>query len=90
MSRFVAPQLTRQSSVAYLASFLARGSFVEASFVSRAVGALLEWAASYLDQQADATTMPAPPFTPGAKVCAGSYCIVCVDALRVCVLFSVR
>ncbi|CAN0411772.1 unnamed protein product, partial [Ectocarpus sp. 8 AP-2014] len=48
-------QLTRQSSVAYLASFLARASFVDPSLVSTAVQSLLDWAGQYLDQYADAS-----------------------------------
>ncbi|CAN0520405.1 unnamed protein product, partial [Scytosiphon promiscuus] len=55
--------LTRQSGVAYLASFLARGSFVESSLVSNAVGALLDWAGSYLDRHSDVLAVPATPGT---------------------------
>ena len=62
-------QLTRQSSVAYLASFLARGSFVEPSLVSNAVGALLDWAGSYLDRHSDVFAVADTPCTTGAKVC---------------------
>lgn len=61
------PKLTRQSGVAYLASFLARGSFVESSLVSNAVGALLDWAGSYLDRHSDVLAVPATPGTSGAK-----------------------
>lgn len=65
-------QLTRQSGVAYLASFLARASYMEASMVSGALGALLEWAQSYLDQHEDAAgAFPVPQsysHTPGPKV----------------------
>lgn len=67
-------QLTRQSSVAYLASFLARGSFVDASLVSSAVQALLDWAARYLDEHVDGLTVTASTpqtatmSTPGSKV----------------------
>ncbi|CAB1096312.1 unnamed protein product [Ectocarpus sp. CCAP 1310/34] len=49
------PKLTRQSSVAYLASFVARASFVDPSLVSTAVQSLLDWAGQYLDQYADAS-----------------------------------
>lgn len=63
-------QLTRQSSVAYLASFLARGSFVDASLVSSSVQSLLDWAGQYLDQHADALAAPPQAIgTPGPKVC---------------------
>lgn len=67
-------QLTRQSSVAYLASFLARGSFVDASLVSSAVRALLDWADRYLDEHVDGLTVTASTpqtatmSTPGSKV----------------------
>lgn len=69
-------QLTRQSSVAYLASFLARGSFVDASLVSSALQALLDWAARYLDEHVDGSTLTASTpqtvsagaSTPGSKV----------------------
>lgn len=61
-------QLARQSSVAYLASFLARGLFLEASFVSKAVGSLLRWATDYVDRHEDAVAMPAPGDSPGGKV----------------------
>lgn len=65
-------QLTRQSSVAYLASFLARGSFVDASLVSSAVQALLDWAARYLDEHVDGLAASTPQTlnmsTPGSKV----------------------
>ncbi|CAM9755659.1 unnamed protein product [Ectocarpus fasciculatus] len=53
------PKLTRQSSVAYLASFLARASFVDPSLVSTAVQSLLDWAGQYLDQHVDASTAAA-------------------------------
>lgn len=56
-------QLTRQSSVAYLASFLARGSFVDPSLVSTAVQSLLDWAGQYLDQHVDASTAAAAAAT---------------------------
>eukprot|EP00752_Nemacystus_decipiens_P007776 g6944.t1 len=67
------PKLTRQSSVAYLASFLARGSFVDSSLVSSAVQALLDWAARYLDEHVDGLTVTASTpqtsimSTPGSK-----------------------
>lgn len=38
--------------------------------MSSAVGALLDWAGSYLDlQQSDGLAVPATASTPGAKVC---------------------
>lgn len=49
-------QLIRHSSVAYLASFLARAPFVEASTVSEALRHMLEWADDYLGKQAEALT----------------------------------
>lgn len=61
-------QLARQSSVAYLASFLARGLFLEASLVSKTVGLLLRWATDYIDRHGDAVAMSAPGDTPGGKV----------------------
>lgn len=64
-------QLTRQSGVAYLASFLARASYLEASTLSGALGALLDWAQNYLDEHADAGAFPVPQshsHTPGPKV----------------------
>eukprot|EP00903_Cladosiphon_okamuranus_P012898 g12042.t1 len=54
------PKLTRQSSVAYLASFLARGSFVDAALVSSAIQALLDWAARYLDEHVDGLAASTP------------------------------
>lgn len=55
--------------MAYLASFLARGSFVDASLVSSSVQSLLNWAGQYLDQHDDALAAPAPTMsTPGPKV----------------------
>ncbi|CAM9149975.1 unnamed protein product, partial [Hapterophycus canaliculatus] len=63
------PKLVRQSSVAYLASFLARGSFVEPSLVAAAVQSLLDWAGQYLDQHVDGFTVPSQQTfsTPGSK-----------------------
>ncbi|CAM9172306.1 unnamed protein product [Choristocarpus tenellus] len=46
------PKLTRQTSVAYLASFLARGSFVKDDVLSSSLSSLLDWAVDYLDRQA--------------------------------------
>lgn len=66
----VAVQLTRQSSVAYLASFLARASYMEASTVSAALGVLLQWAQNYLDQNADSVAFVVP-HTPRSKVGRG-------------------
>lgn len=69
-SSFFSFQLTRQSSVAYLASFLARASFVDPSLVSTAVQSLLDWAGQYLDQYADASiATPVQALgTPSSKV----------------------
>ncbi|CAM9260739.1 unnamed protein product [Scytosiphon promiscuus] len=63
------PKMVRQSSVAYLASFLARGSFIDASLVSTAVQSLLDWAGQYLDQHGDGFTAPLQTTfgTPGSK-----------------------
>ncbi|CAM9396671.1 unnamed protein product [Discosporangium mesarthrocarpum] len=44
------PKLIQQSSVAYLASYLARASFVKGEALSRPLSGLLEWAQAYLEE----------------------------------------